>query len=112
MSFNSIIISTNCTYCGGDIEDNFSRCGLAAAILLFPIGEFSFHLISSRAVDENSLFSNIRRRLLLIDLLRNFVNTSNMSCISRMLSNCVFAGLVICCATKERKCVICDKIIV
>ena len=41
MSFNSIIISTNCTYCGGDIEDNFSRCGLAAAILLFPIGEIS-----------------------------------------------------------------------
>ena len=34
-----IIFSNNCTYCGGDIEDNFSSCGLAAAILLFPIGE-------------------------------------------------------------------------
>ena len=31
---------SNCTYCGGDIEDNFSSFGLAAAILLFPIGMF------------------------------------------------------------------------
>merc|ERR1719270_1443855 len=49
---------SNCTYCGGDIEDNFSSCGLAAAILLFPI------------------------------------------------------GIIICCCTKERKCVICHKVIV
>ena len=34
-------LRNNCTYCGGDIEDNFSRCGLASAILLFPIGNLS-----------------------------------------------------------------------
>ena len=29
----------SCTYCGGDIEDNFSTCGLAAALFLFPLGQ-------------------------------------------------------------------------
>ena len=28
----------NCTYCGGGIEDNYPPAGIAAALLLFPIG--------------------------------------------------------------------------
>ena len=37
---------TSCTYCGGDIEDNFSSCGLAAALLLFPLGQTMLSLAS------------------------------------------------------------------
>ena len=65
----------SCTYCGGDIEDNFSSCGLTAAVFLFPIG-------------------------------RNSILDPRLGFIAP------FVGIIICCCTKERKCVICDKVIV
>lgn len=54
-----IIFSNNCTYCGGDIEDNFSSCGLAAAILLFPIGElYSLHENMNGPIQTQTTFVN------------------------------------------------------
>ena len=32
------IFRAACTYCGGDVEDNFTRAGLLSACCLFPVG--------------------------------------------------------------------------
>merc|ERR1712012_437026 len=32
------VVGVQCTYCGADTEDNFTPCGIAIAILCFPIG--------------------------------------------------------------------------
>jgi len=32
------LVGNNCTYCGGAIEDNYPPAGIAAGVLLFPIG--------------------------------------------------------------------------
>merc|ERR1712004_250293 len=31
------VVGVQCTYCGADTEDNFTPCGIAIAILCFPI---------------------------------------------------------------------------
>ena len=37
---NGMTISrNNCTYCGGDVEDEFTNAGLLTACLLFPLGD-------------------------------------------------------------------------
>ena len=33
------ISRNNCTYCGGDVEDEFTNAGLITACLLFPLGD-------------------------------------------------------------------------
>ena len=33
------ISRNNCTYCGGDVEDEFTNAGLLTACLLFPLGD-------------------------------------------------------------------------
>ena len=35
---NNFNCSHCCTYCGGDVEDVFSTCGIISAFLLFPLG--------------------------------------------------------------------------
>jgi len=32
------LTGTHCTYCGGQLEDNYPPLGVALAVLIFPIG--------------------------------------------------------------------------
>ena len=41
----SHIFRRNCTYCSGDIEDNYPPTGILLAILLFPIGKEKYKSI-------------------------------------------------------------------
>ena len=44
----SYTCSTNCTYCGGDIEDNYPPAAICIAILLFPVGIIGCLLLKER----------------------------------------------------------------
>ena len=34
----TLLCRTHCTYCGGQLEDNYPPLGVALAVLIFPIG--------------------------------------------------------------------------